>query len=133
MERSAITSMCRAPIGIVERGGCMSTDPRKINIIDGPKDDELIDAFKYAFDRRHKEFTVEFQANWDDDHMKMSFPVTAQVTGLSYESGTRGMLLIEANLSIAHGRNWKAIGFYNAQTRTGFFEPGHFGWERSTD
>ncbi|MFZ2126132.1 MAG: hypothetical protein WAV04_01315 [Candidatus Microsaccharimonas sp.] len=116
-----------------------TTTPRKIEITRGPNDDELADAWKYAFDPSHPDFTVEFAGHWADDHMKVSLPIRAQITGLLYESGMRGMVMVQANIQIDHantGRSWTgwtAIGFYNVQTRVGYFLPGYFAWTERTD
>jgi len=109
----------------------MSTTSKNQEIIvtSGSTDDGLADAFIYAFDPRHPDFRVEFNGHWaSDTHMMTTLPISAQITGLVYESGTRGMLLIQANLQIGSGRSWQAIGFYNAKNRSGYFKPGHFGW-----
>jgi len=105
----------------------MSTNlESNVFITNGPTDQELANAYIYAFDRRHPDFTVEFTGYWGSvSESKMTLPFTAQITGLVYESGARGMMIIEANLWLGHGRPWKVVGLYNATTRSGVLRPGH--------
>ncbi len=83
---------------------------QQFQITNGPGVGELVDAFKYAFHKHHTH-TATFTSS-----LNMSIVLT--VTGLSYESGSYGMFLIEG----CSGVLGRVKGFYNANKREGFLE-----------
>lgn len=99
---------------------------RTLRVTYGPGEADLLDAFKYAYDKDRPGFPVMFTASWENSSL-LDFPVQAQVVGLTYDSGTRGMLILSLVLRIADRRGLQAVGFYDTRKRTGFFEPGHLG------
>lgn len=82
-------------------------------INDGPNADLTVDAYKYAY-APGGDFRVSFS---NIGHNRV-VSHRAQVVGLEYESGARGMFLIKVNIP-----GYKTSkGFYNANRREGFID-----------
>jgi hypothetical protein len=92
----------------------MSTE--KLNIIDGPTADRMIDSFKYTFTRGCA-IPVTFRVNISP---KRSQVVTLSIVALSYESGKPGAFNFRA--SITSGGKGIVNGFYDASDRAGWFK-----------
>jgi|GEM_PF-6273386 len=116
-----------------ERGVRMNTTnstSESMQIVGGPSAAELIDAFKYAFDKERK-FRVKFSERGMlmvahngkplEEKMYMPQPVIVQIIGLMYESGTPGMFLFRANITDGSYRKGTVKGFYDANKRGGWF------------
>ena len=90
--------------------------PVKFYVSDGPSADRAMDALKYAFVKGSM-LTVTFDGaltSLTRANLRRAF--TAQITGIRYESGEEGMLIIEGN-NLTSGGSFR--GFYNAKTRKG--------------
>lgn len=93
--------------------------PVKFYILEGPSADRVMDALEYAFVKGSM-LTVKFSGvlgSQPRNSMQQTF--AAQITGIRYESGKKGMLIVEGN-NLTSGGSFH--GFYNANTRKGTFD-----------
>jgi hypothetical protein len=97
-----------------------------MQIVGGPSAAELIDAFKYAFDKS-REFRISFKTRGGklvleaDKERFLLRTFSVQITGLGYESGTPGMLLFTGNITGGLHKTGAIKGFYDASQRGGWF------------
>lgn len=86
-----------------------------LSVTSGPSANRVVDSFKYAF-AKEASVPVTFGGFLDiGDGSPTYGELSAQVTGISYESGTPGMFNVQLNIK-GHG---PAHGFYDANKRIG--------------
>lgn len=98
----------------------MSTSSVKIEIVDGSNADRVVDAFKFAFDKKYRlkiELTLQREIKHTGSVLRQK--VQARVIGVEYESGTYGMFVLKVNMT-AFGMSGMFLLFYNANTRKGY-------------
>lgn len=98
----------------------MSTSSVKTKIVNGSNADRVIDALKYAFDKKHPhKIELVLQREVEHTGSVLRQKVYARVLGVEYESGTFGMFVLKVNMT-AFGISGMFRLFYNANTREGY-------------
>lgn len=99
----------------------MTTIEEHICIQAGPSTSEIVDALKYAFDKDRNfrvSFTLTHERATNGVNQTISRgKVSAQIIGVTFESGSSDFLIVTANLSGGLGTR---EFFYNARTRKGY-------------
>ena len=104
----------------------MTTTKQYITIEAGPSREELLDAFKYAYDKE-RSFEVTFTGlsvrRTGDVRQNLSRgKFTAKIVGLMHEDGSGQSLIIDAYVSVK-GLDRQVVKFYyHARTRTGHID-----------
>lgn len=104
----------------------MTTTKKYIVIEAGPSREELLDAFKYAYDEE-RSFEVTFTGFpvLQTGDVRQNFSrgkFTAKIVGLMHEDGSGQSFIIDAYVSVKGLENKVVRFYYHARTRTGHHE-----------
>lgn len=102
------------------KAGRMTTKTVQYDILDGPSNEMLIDAFKHAFSK-NVSVEVIFVLAPSNSSLRKKLghrKVKATVTGLRYESGMSGRYIIWMNTGLPHHTQIEG-GYYNTDDRKG--------------
>ncbi len=98
------------------------------NIVGGPSGAQLVDAFKYAFDKLNPHRVVFTLVKTDEEKLNSFVSKKEEmlmrrvlICALEHESGTGCNFLIRGSMSV-DGRDYLVSGYYDAKKHRGFLK-----------